>query len=143
VAGELTIKDWTARNALNTNLQPYRCVDLDVTNSNASDTCVGPPSGALSEVIGIVYDKSRLDPTGAVIKNSGVTIKSFGFCRVEASAAIAAGAYVSCANTTGQIQAQAQAAAGAQPKAIVGRALTSAGVILERPLVFLMIGSRY
>lgn len=141
MAGELTIKDWTALNKANAALAPYTVLDIDAANSNAVDTAVIAVSGVAAECIGVCYDKARLDPLGAVIKNSGVVVRSYGFARVNAGAAIAAGAYVSTTAAAG-VQTQALAGAGVVLKPIVGRALTAAGALGDRPVIMLMIGGR-
>ena len=142
MAGEWTIKDWSADNKANSNFVGYVACDIDVPNSDAITTSVTLPAVA-GECIGVVYDASKLKPDGTVYPNSAVTVKSIGFARVTANAAITVGAYVNIATVGGFIAAKAQAGAGAQPGAIVGRALQAAAALNDRPLIFLMIGCRY
>lgn len=144
MAGEMRRpEEWSGDNVANANFaNPNVCVDLDVGNSSAIVTAVKLPTGALSECIGVCHDKSKLNPDGTVAKNSGIAIRSWGTIRITTMGAVTAGDYVSIGNASGQIQTQAQAGAGVQPKAIVGRALTSAASG-EKALVMLMIGARY
>lgn len=142
MAGELQIKDWTLLNIGNANFLPGQCVDIDAANSDVNKTAALLATNA-TEVIGVCYDQSKLNPDGTVVKGTGIAVRSIGIAKCVAAGAIAPGAYVSVAATLGNVQAQAQAGAGVQPKAIVGRALTQAQALNDTILVWLMIGARY
>jgi hypothetical protein len=149
MSGERNIGEWTGLNGLNVNFNPTApyglCVDLDlVTGSpNYTNTYVRLPAAANSECVGVVYDKSHLNPDGTVTPNEGLAVRSWGIAGCLASAAIAAGDYVAVASALGDVKTQARAAGGVQPAAIVGRALTAAGAAGDIVMVLLMIGARY
>jgi hypothetical protein len=142
VAGEFEIGDQTYDNVANVNFKPFTCVDIDVSNSGAIVTAVLQATTA-TEVLGVCYDQSHLNPDGTVTSGSAVAVRTFGIAKCLAHAAITVGAYVSVGFTDGSVAAKTQAAAGAQPGAIVGRALNSASGIGDTILVLLMIGARY
>ncbi len=146
MAGEFEIGDQTYRNVANTNFQPFTCVDIDTVNSGSVITAVIQATNS-TEVIGVCYDQSKLNPDGTVTANSGIAVRTFGIARVKAHAAVSAGNYVSVSATDGTVSPATQTAAGSQPKAILGRALTSAGApqsgVNDTCLVVLMIGARY
>lgn len=142
MANELEIADISLDNAANTNFAPYTVVDLDATNSNAVSSAAVQATTA-TEVLGVCYDQSHLNPEGSVTANSAIAVRTWGIARVVTSAAVNAGAFVSVSNTSGQVATAAQTAGGSQPKPIVGRALTSTSNAGDRALVLLMIGARY
>lgn len=140
MAAELTIKDWTADNAANTNfVNPYVVAKLDTTNSNAILTGVQLAAVAADTPIGIVYETTKLDPTGAVIKNTGVVIRSWGIARITVNAATAVAAMLNVAAATGFVGTQARAAGFANVP-IVGIGLTSTSALNDRVLALLSIG---
>lgn len=141
MAGELTFDDWSGDNVANTNFaNPYRCLDIDVGNSGQTVTAVQLCASG-GNPIGVLYDKSKLNPDGTVAKNSGVVIRSWGIAKVEAGGAISPGDLVKCGNASSQITTQATNAAFANTP-ILGRALQSAAIAGDQILVLLTIGSR-
>jgi hypothetical protein len=116
-------------------------VDLDTVNSDSVRTGAALPPASF-DVIGVLYDKSKLTPAAAVPPGEGVNVRIWGIARVEASAAIAVGAYVA-SGVDGRVATKVKAIAGAQPGPIVGRALTSGAGAGEKVLVLLMIGAMY
>jgi hypothetical protein len=142
VAGEFEIGDQTYDNVANVNFKPFTVVDIDVSNSGAIVTAVLQATTA-TQVLGVCYDQSHLNPDGTVTAGSAIAVRSFGIARVLAHAAITVGAYVSVASTDGSVATLAQTGAGSQPKAIVGRALTTATGIGDTVLVLLTIGAQF
>ena len=144
--GEFEIGDQTYANVANVNFQPYTCVDIDTSNSSGTTTAVMQAT-ASSEVLGVCYDQSHLNPDGTVTAGSAIAVRTFGIARIKARAAVTAGNYVAVGASDGTVQPLTQAIAGAQPKAIAGRALTSAsapsGGVMDTTFVVLMIGARY
>lgn len=147
MAGEVQIAEWTGLNVGNANFNPAApyaiAVDVDAGNSDVTNTAVKICAAASAECIGVAYDKSHLNPDGSVTAGSGVAVRSWGIAALQASAAITAGAYVEVSSNAGDVRTKAQAAAGAQPGAIVGRALTNAAANHDIVMVLLMIGCRY
>lgn len=143
MAGELTIKDWSADNlGTPTNFSnPYVVAELDTTNSTAVSTGVVLPSGANSNGIGIVYETSKLDPSGNVVKNTGVVLRTWGIARVSVLSATAVGDLLKVANASGQVATLATSASW-QNIPVIGRGITSSSALNDRPLVMLTIGSR-
>jgi hypothetical protein len=141
--GEATIHDITFLNVGNANLLPGAVVVLDVANSTGGPS-VALPSGALAQPIGVVVEKTKLNPVDAtVMAGQGIGIRTWGIAFCLTSGVVAIGDMVSIANTTGQVQTQARAGAGVQPVPIVGRALTASGGAGASVMVLLMIGSTY
>jgi hypothetical protein len=140
MAAELTIKDWTADNLANTNfVNPYVVAKLDTTNSTAVATGVQLAAVAADTPIGIVYETTKLDPTGAVIKNTGVVIRSWGIARITVNAATAVAAMLNVAAATGFVATQARNAAW-QNVPVVGIGLTSTTALNDRVLAMLTTG---
>lgn len=142
MAGEAPILVQTLDNVQLQNPNPYSAMDIDPTNSGVVTTATQLPAAALSEVIGVTYDRAKLDPTGTPVKNSGLALRMQGIARCVAAGAVTPGQYVSVADTTGRVQAQAKAGSGVQLVPIVGRALTQAQAANDQILVLLMIGGR-
>lgn len=144
--GEFEVGDQSYANVGNTNFLPYTCVDIDSANSSGS-ICAVLQATASTEVLGVCYDQSHLNPDGTVTANSAIAVRSLGIARIKAHAAVTAGNYVSVSASDGTVSPKTQTAAGSQPGAIVGRALTSAGAISggvnDTCFVLLMIGARY
>jgi hypothetical protein len=141
--GEATIKDITFLNVGNANLLPGQVVVMDITNSTGGPS-VKLPAGALAEPIGVIVDKTKLNPTDAtVMAGQGIGVRMWGIAFCLTAGVIAIDDYVSIANTSGQVQTQAKATAGATPKAIVGRALTASSGAGQSVMVALMIGGQY
>jgi hypothetical protein len=141
--GEATIHDLTFLNVGNANLLPGAVVVLDTANSTGGPS-VALPGGALAQPVGVVVEKTKLNPVDAtVMAGQGIGIRTWGIAFCIAAGVIAIGDMVSVANTTGQVQTQARAGAGVQPVPVVGRAYTAASGATQGVMVMLMIGSTY
>lgn len=145
MAGELTISDWSGDNlpaSGPTNFaNAYRAVILDTVNSDSVNTGVKLPAAINGPAIGIVYEKSKLDPSGNPVKNSGVVVRSWGIARVEVSAATAVNDLLRVADSTGRVSTIATSASW-QNIPIVGIGLTATGAAGDRALVLLTTGVR-
>lgn len=141
--GEKTIADLTFLNVANANLQPGAVVVIDAANSTGGPA-VMLPGGALARPIGVIVEKTKLNPTDAtVMAGQGIGVRSWGIAYCLTAGVVAIDDMVSIANTTGQVQTQARAGAGVQPVPIVGRALSASGGAGASVMVMLMIGSTY
>lgn len=112
MAGEAPILVESFDNVGLANPNPYSVLDVDATNSNVQTTAAQLPAAALSESLGVIYDKAKVDTNGNVVKSSGFAVRMHGIARVIASGAVTPGQYVSVADTTGRVQAQAVGANG-------------------------------
>jgi hypothetical protein len=142
MAIELQIgEDWTGTNVANANFAKRNiAVDIDVSNSTDIITAVQIATTS-ANAVGISYDESKLDPSGAVQKNSGVTIRTWGIARAHVSAAVTAGDLLKVSGTDGRM-AGASTSSNWQNLPLVGRALQSASGSSSLPLVLLTIGAR-
>lgn len=141
--GEKTIADITWLNVGLANLQPGQVVCLDIANSTNGPS-VMLPTGALTEPVGVVVDKTKLSAIDqSIVSGQGIAIRTWGIAFCLAASAISIGDHVSIANTSGQVQTQARAGAGVQPVYIVGRALTAASGVGQGVMTLLMIGMTY
>ena len=112
MAGESPLLVQTFDNVGLANPNPYSVLDVDPTNSNVQTTAAQLPSAALSEWIGVLYDRAKTDTNGNVVKNSGFALRMHGIARCIAFGAITPGQYVSVADNTGRVQQQAVGANG-------------------------------
>lgn len=130
---EFTIKDPTFVNvgvygpATTPPLVPNIVVSLDVPNCTGQSIALKPAASTDQQLLGVVVDKPRLDSVSqAVITGQGLTVRQMGHADVIVASAVAAGDHLSVAGTSGFVQTQARAAAGAQPVTCIGLALTGA-----------------
>lgn len=142
MAGEFEIGDQSYDNVALVNFKPFTVVDIDVSNSSGIVTAVLQATTA-TQVLGVCYDQSHLNPDATVTAGSAIAVRSFGIAKCLAHAAITVGAYVSVGYTDGSVATLAQAAGGAVPKPLVGRALTTATGIGDTVLVLLTIGAQF
>lgn len=112
MAGEAPILVQTFDNVGAANPNPYSVLDVDASNSNVYTTAAQLPSGALSDWVGVLYDRAKLDTNGSVVTKSGFSLRMHGIARCIASGAVTPGQYVSVADNTGKVQAQAVGANG-------------------------------
>lgn len=104
MAGEVPILDVALDNVVAANFQPYQVAVLDPANSGPIVSAAALPSAALQQPIGVVYDKAKLDMTGAPVKGSGVNLRLMGIARVIAAGAVSPNQFVAIANAQGQVQ---------------------------------------
>lgn len=145
MAGETTLLDVSFDNVAAVNVQPYQVVVVDASNSTNITTAAKLPAATAGLVpLGVAYDKAKLDSTGTPVASSGINVRLNGIARVAADGAVTAGAFVGTSGTTaGQVTPVTKATAGAQPKAVLGMALTSATNAGDRILVLLTPGGMF
>ncbi len=143
MAGEVSVLDMAFDNVAQVAFLPNQVAVLDTVNSGPRTTAATLPSGAGVAPLGVVYDKAKTTQAGAVVPGSGVNVRLEGVGRVFAASAINPGDRVGIANAAGQVQTQAQAAAGAQPKPILGIAFRAAQAAGDAIDVLLTPGVMY
>lgn len=144
MAGEFNVLDITGYNVGNANFTTVGTVVVgDVANSSVNVDAVKFPAAANDIPVGVLLDKSKLDPTGAVVPNSGIAMRIIGVVNCVAAGAISAYDRVAIANTSGQVQTSARTAAGAQPVAIVGIALSPTTAAGQAVSVLLTLGATW
>lgn len=129
--GEVSLLEVTVDNPNLLNVTPGTVVVLDPATSSASALSVKMPAGANDLPFGVLLDRASkyTDVNTGVItvdKSSGLPARLLGWVFCVAGGTIAVNDRVAIKDATGQVLTIAQTAGGAQPKPIVGIALSAA-----------------
>lgn len=88
MAGESSVLEMAFQNVAQDAFAPNTFAELDADNSGPVITAAKTAAGG--QVIGVIYDRARLDMNGDVV-SAGMNVRMLGIARLVASGAIAVG----------------------------------------------------